>query len=63
MKINAKQTENIARVLGSIGSAAIVGAAIGAFRPSQVTPIEEFSMIAASVILIVSMVFILKEKS
>jgi hypothetical protein len=62
MKFNAKQTENIARVLGSIASAAAVGAAIGAFRPSQVTPLEEFSMVLASVILIASMIFILKDK-
>lgn len=62
MKINAKQTENIARVLGSIASASAVGAAIGAFRPEQVTPIEELSMVLASVILIASMVYILKDK-
>ena len=63
MKINAKQTENIARVLGSIASAAMVGAAIGAYRPAQVTLIEELSMILAAVILMASMVYILKEKS
>jgi len=61
MKINAKQTENIARVLGSIASASTVGAAIGIFRPAQVTLLEELSMIVASLILFASMIYILKE--
>jgi hypothetical protein len=62
MKINAKHTEIISRVLGFIASAATVGAGIGAYRPSQVTPLEELSMVLASVTLIDSMIFILKDK-
>lgn len=61
MKFNAKQLENVARVIGSVASAAIIGAAIGLYRPAQISLVEEISLITAAVILLISMVHLLKE--
>jgi hypothetical protein len=60
MKFNAKQIENIARFLGTISASSAIGAAIGLYRPSQITALEEISMAITTVVTLFTMVYILK---
>lgn len=41
MKLNSKQIDNIARVLGTLAASSIIGAMVGIARPDSVTSVEE----------------------
>jgi hypothetical protein len=61
MKFNAKQIEDLARLLGTLSAAAVSGATIGWARPDQVTPREATLLIGAFVMLLTCMVVLRRE--
>ena len=61
MKFNAKQIDNIARVLGTLAASSIIGTMVGLARPNSVTQLEQYGLIAASVSTLCMMIFILKD--
>lgn len=61
MKFNAKQIDNIARVLGTLAASSAIGSMVGLARPSSVTALEQYGLIAAAVSTLCMMIFILKD--
>lgn len=61
MKFNAKQIDNIARILGTLTASSAIGFMVGAFRPSSVTTQEEYGLIVSAISTFVTMLLILKD--
>jgi hypothetical protein len=62
MKLNAKQIDNIARVLGTLTASSAIGFMVGVFRPNSVTPQEEYGLIAAALSTLLGMLYILRNE-
>ena len=50
MKINDKQIDDIARLLGTLAASSIIGLSVGAARPDSVTTYEEIGLISSAII-------------
>ncbi len=61
MKLNAKQIDNIARVLGTLAASSVIGSMVGWARPASVTTLEEVGLIVSAVTTLSIMIFILKD--
>jgi hypothetical protein len=51
MKFSGKQLDDISRVLGTLASASLGGAAIGITRPEQISRIEQVVLLVVSLFL------------
>jgi hypothetical protein len=51
MKFSGKQLDDISRVLGTLASAALGGAAIGITRPEQISRLEQGVLLGVSLFL------------
>jgi len=50
MKLNEKQIDDIARLLGTLAAASVIGLSVGAARPDSVTSYEEVGLISSAII-------------
>ena len=57
MKLNEKQVDDIARLLGTLTASSIIGLAVGASRPDSVTSYEEIGLISSAVIAFSMMIY------
>jgi hypothetical protein len=57
MKLNEKQVDDIARLLGTLTASSIIGLAVGASRPESVTSYEEIGLISSAVIAFSMMIY------
>ena len=57
MKLNEKQVDDIARLLGTLTASSIIGLAVGASRPDSVTSYEEIGLISSALIAFSMMIY------
>jgi hypothetical protein len=50
MKLNKKQIDDIARLLGTLAASSVIGLSVGAARPESVTSYEEVGLISSTII-------------
>jgi len=50
MKLNEKQIDDIARLLGTLAASSVIGLSVGAARPDSVTSYEEAGLISSAII-------------
>ena len=60
MKFSGKQLDDIPRVLGTLASASLGGAAIGITRPEQISRLEQLVLMGVSVFLFAVMLRVQK---
>jgi hypothetical protein len=58
MKLNEKQVDDIARLLGTLAASSIIGLAVGAARPDSVTRYEEIGLISSAIVAFSMMIYI-----
>jgi hypothetical protein len=61
MKLNDKQVDDVARLLGTLAASAIIGLTVGASRPDSVTTYEEIGLISSAVVAF-SMMLLIRRK-
>jgi hypothetical protein len=61
MKLNDKQVDDVARLLGTLSASAIIGLTVGASRPDSVTTYEEVGLISSAVVAL-SMMLLIRRK-
>jgi hypothetical protein len=50
MKLNEKQIDDIARLLGTLAASSVIGLSVGAARPESVTSYEEVGLISSAIV-------------
>ena len=61
MKFNAKQIEDMARLMGTLAAAAVSGASVGWARPEQISLVETVMLAVVFVTLLICMIVLRKE--
>jgi hypothetical protein len=62
MKLNEKQVDDIARLLGTLTASSIIGLAVGASRPDSVTSYEEIGLISSALFSLTVMLLIRRKQ-
>lgn len=57
LKLNDKQIDDIARLLGTLTASSIIGLAVGAARPESVTTYEEIGLLSSATIAFAMMLY------